>query len=1240
MKISTRNAGSRIVPWAQGTGAVYVSGEVGGNITVNIRAGRFERLAGSLQNHAKLYDLFKLSRFTGRDKPIAKIEKAIAEQRRGYILIRGPAGIGKSTLAAQLVRSNQCPFHFPRISGANPERARKNIAAQLIVAWELFDLAPNDEFPPEADEPDWLVRVLDAAAAKRDLEHAKASPGADRVPPIVVVVDGLDEADTATPGRDTRIPFGLPRPDELPDGVFIIATCKFGAPLEWAGGSPGRHVILRQQSNENMRDVRRYLEQLVSGQTADNDIVRLLEDAHLPTAAFIDTMERKSEGSWVYIRYVLDELGDTQNAWDVTRLESLPEGLDTYYRQQLRAWSQTSDWESLRLPSLAFLAALPRLVSAVELAGYIGTQDVHSVARWVEEELRPFLDDVDDGHMTRYQISHHSLRDLIARDSDAIPLPPGTDYLRKQIREAYRAAHRTIARTLLPEQLDDFSAWQVLPPVACESLPRHAALGGILGDLLRHAAFHLSCPPSEILRVKRHLRNTAERAAVEALEMAQAQWAGLDSVRDRAWWLHIWASRLLADELAASSWRLSERRESVFRAIWSGTAHRTLQETPRGPVWSVAAVELDGGRTVLATGGNRGGENIVRLWDPSTGARIGEPMTGHTGPIWALAQIRLGDGRQPLVTGSGDGTITLWDLRTGMTIGGPLTGHEGTVSSLIDVRRPDGSSLLISAGDDGTVRRWDASGETMIGRHEGPVTALSEIRLGDGCSLVASGGEDGAVRFWDPVAGSKASLEPLAVPGPVRALACINAPNAAPVLAVAGDDREIRLWRIGSAAMPIGSLLGHTEKVLALGLIPRPNQSALIVSGSADQTIRLWDPEALTSVGAPLTGHEGPVWAITVAVLPDRWTLLATASGDKTLRLWDQVGSMGGENRLLGHSGPVTAVTALSFPGSRDLLATASGDGTIRMWDTYPADIPAAPMLGHDGPVESITAITMTDGRIVLASGGEDGTIRIWDADTRQPIGLPLIEHTAPVVTLSSSNAPDGQVFLAFGSTNGTARIWDLGPPGAPSADLTGYVGGVLAVSFIEPQAGKTLLATGGHDNAVRLWNPVTGRQKGEPLIGHTGWVRSIHAVTMPDGRTLLATGGEDTVIRLWDLWTGAEAGPPLAGHKGPIHSVLTISVPDHEGLIASGSSDGSVRLWDLSTGSELGEPLIGHTGTVHSLAMITRSDGRPLLATAGADRSILLWELHDRLRLGKTAGESPGNGPGSQGTDDRHVPS
>jgi WD40 repeat protein len=54
----------------------------------------------------------------------------------------------------------------------------------------------------------------------------------------------------------------------------------------------------------------------------------------------------------------------------------------------------------------------------------------------------------------------------------------------------------------------------------------------------------------------------------------------------------------------------------------------------------------------------------VRLWDPTTGHPVGDPLTGHTNAVTAAAAIPLPDRRTLLATTSDDATVRLWDPTT------------------------------------------------------------------------------------------------------------------------------------------------------------------------------------------------------------------------------------------------------------------------------------------------------------------------------------------------------------------------------------------------------------------------------------------------------------------------------------------------------------------------------------------------------------------------------------------------
>jgi WD40 repeat protein len=59
-------------------------------------------------------------------------------------------------------------------------------------------------------------------------------------------------------------------------------------------------------------------------------------------------------------------------------------------------------------------------------------------------------------------------------------------------------------------------------------------------------------------------------------------------------------------------------------------------------VLAVAAVDMPHGRTLLVTAGADG---TVRLWDPTTGTEVGDPLTDDAGAVPAVAAVEIPDGR-------------------------------------------------------------------------------------------------------------------------------------------------------------------------------------------------------------------------------------------------------------------------------------------------------------------------------------------------------------------------------------------------------------------------------------------------------------------------------------------------------------------------------------------------------------------------------------------------------------------
>jgi WD40 repeat protein/DNA-binding SARP family transcriptional activator len=377
-----------------------------------------------------------------------------------------------------------------------------------------------------------------------------------------------------------------------------------------------------------------------------------------------------------------------------------------------------------------------------------------------------------------------------------------------------------------------------------------------------------------------------------------------------------------------------------------------------------------------------------------------------------------------------------------------------------------------------------------------------------------------------------------------------------------------------------------------------PDGSVLAVC-HLDNTLRFWDMPARTPRTAPIHAHGGPLRSCGAFSKDGR--IFATGGSDGMVRLWDPANGhpLGTPNK--GHEGPVM-VPAFSPDGHR--LATVGVDGLLRIWNV-PSNAPAT------SPVQlgqiSRSVQYSPDGKL-LAVGTLEGTVRLLDAKTFDQIGKPL--PVPPGDVLSVAFSPDGTL-LASATAQDAVILWDVRARTQRGQPLVGHEGQVLSVRF-SPD-GSTL-ASGDLAGRVVLWDVDSGTRIGTPLIGHVG-PASVAGFT-DRGRGLVSSATRE--VATWNL-QALTLGTQLQAHRG---GAFALARSRDGRLVASGGNDGRVRLWDAASHRSVGNP-VQLPGEVYSLAF--SGDGQRLAAAVfkgepQPDGWVVIWEVTTGRRLGNVA--------------------
>jgi len=330
--------------------------------------------------------------FVGRKFVFDAIDEFLRNHDSGYFFVRGDPGIGKSSIAAQLVKERECIHHFNiRSEGINKANIFLNsICSQLIIDYELeYSL-----LPPEAPEDGRFLNKLLKEVSSKLNNKEKA----------IIVIDALDEVDTNSFQSGANM---LYLPCDLPKGVFIIATTR-KQPINMRIECAQDKFDIEHDSDQNLDDIQEYLKHKIK----DKGILSYIKKQKFNKQSFVKHMKKKSQGNFMYLCYVLPEIEN--GAYKDLGLERLPTGLENYYKDHwCRMGMMTKPLPKEKIKIVYILSEAVEPVSRVLLVNF-SKEDAMTVQN-VIDGWNQFLHKQEINNQMRFSVYHDSFRGFLSK---------------------------------------------------------------------------------------------------------------------------------------------------------------------------------------------------------------------------------------------------------------------------------------------------------------------------------------------------------------------------------------------------------------------------------------------------------------------------------------------------------------------------------------------------------------------------------------------------------------------------------------------------------------------------------------------------------------------------------------------------------------------------------------------------------------------------------------------------------
>lgn len=351
------------------------------------------------ENTSPYQDVFRMiiqnktEEFVGREYIFTDIEKFITDQPKGYFIVEGDPGMGKSSLLAEYVRRSDCVVHFnTRLSDVTRTRQfLESITNQISARYGISSgEAPKDP----AEFSAFLVKLLKMVSS-----HLGKSER------LVIGVDALDEVDQGD------LPVGrniLCLPPDLPNSIYFILTRRRGVNMPFQVDSPTEIFDLLKHAAEGREDVIAYLKAAVR----DPRVLGWITSRNITSDEFIKILADKSENNFMYLHYVIRDIANKK--YDDFGLQDVPTGLEGYYESHwVLMGMQAKPLPEAKIKIVYILAEIRQPVSRSLIAEFAKEKEL--AVQEVLSEWEQFLHKHRIDEQLRHSVYHYSFREFLHR---------------------------------------------------------------------------------------------------------------------------------------------------------------------------------------------------------------------------------------------------------------------------------------------------------------------------------------------------------------------------------------------------------------------------------------------------------------------------------------------------------------------------------------------------------------------------------------------------------------------------------------------------------------------------------------------------------------------------------------------------------------------------------------------------------------------------------------------------------